>query len=243
MQTSFTAPPAAFRAESPSSAIWTLSLAISVVFVALIALARFAPEWTAVWVVREPFGLLEMAHFLLPLFTAFMALRLLATRAVWSDWLLVVWIGLIFLGSIYIAGEEVSWGQWFLNWNTPAYWANLNDQGETNLHNISGWFDQAPRAVLIIGIVISGLIFPWFILNKPHLVMRRFDMLYPPLRLMPLAVAVVASDIFLQFDIPVIEDELSLLRPGEIQELYIYWFLFAYALALRGRVKVLEGRA
>ncbi len=243
MQTAFTAPPAAFRAESPRSKVWTLALAIIVVFVALILCARFAPEWAAFWLVREPFGLLEMVGFALPLATSCLALRMLATRTVRSDWLLTIWMIAIALGSIYIAGEEISWGQWFWKWGTPEFWQGLNDQGETNLHNVSDWFDQKPRALLIIGIAVSGIIFPWFILNKPHLVMRRFDMLYPPLWLTPLAIAVLASDIFLHVDVPLIADEIGLLRPGEMQELFIVWFLFAYTLALWRRVKVLEGKA
>ncbi len=39
------------------------------------------------------------------------------------------------LGSLYIAGEEMSWGQHFFHWNTPEYWAEVNRQQETNLHN------------------------------------------------------------------------------------------------------------
>lgn len=223
--------------------MWWLSLWIIVIFLALIACARFAPNWTAMWIVREPFGLLEMAHFLLPFLTAVLALRMVASRTVRSDVLLTVWTAAIALGAIYIAGEEISWGQWFLNWNTPDFWQSINDQGETNLHNISGWFDQAPRAVLIIGIVVSGIIFPWFILNRPNLVMRRFDILYPPLSVLPLAIAVLVSDLLLHVDVSPIEGELSLLRPGEIQELYIFWFLLAYTWALWQRVKVLKGEA
>ncbi len=242
MHTSFNATPAAYRAESSYAAMALLALAVAAIVPALLLLAHFAPDWTAYWIVREPFGLLELLGFLLPLATTLLALRMLLTRTVRSDLLLMVWTVAIALGSLYIAGEEVSWGQWFLNWNTPEGWRELNDQGETNLHNISGWFDQIPRAILIVGIGVSGIIFPWFILNRPHLVMRQFDILYPPLWLVPLAVAVVASDFFLHVQPAFIRAELGLLRPGEIQELFIFWYLFAYTLTLWRRVEVLEGR-
>ena len=56
-----------------------------------------------------------------------------------------IWCLLLFLGSLYFAGEEASWGQHYFGWSTPQYLANISDQGETNIHNIHGIFDQFPR--------------------------------------------------------------------------------------------------
>ncbi len=36
----------------------------------------------------------------------------------------------------------------------------LNDQGETNLHNMSSWLDQKPRTLLEIWVVIGGIVIP-----------------------------------------------------------------------------------
>ncbi|MCB9982820.1 MAG: hypothetical protein H6861_03965 [Rhodospirillales bacterium] len=36
----------------------------------------------------------------------------------------------------------------------------MNDQNETNLHNISSRFDQKPRLILLVGVVVGGLIIP-----------------------------------------------------------------------------------
>jgi hypothetical protein len=44
--------------------------------------------------------------------------------------------GLAALVSLFIAGEEISWGQRVLGFATPAGLDDINDQGETNLHNI-----------------------------------------------------------------------------------------------------------
>jgi hypothetical protein len=38
--------------------------------------------------------------------------------------------------ALFIAGEEISWGQRILGWVTPEELAELNQQGETNIHNI-----------------------------------------------------------------------------------------------------------
>ena len=36
--------------------------------------------------------------------------------------------------NLFFAGEEISWGQSYLQWTTPAWWQE-NFSGETNLHN------------------------------------------------------------------------------------------------------------
>jgi len=38
---------------------------------------------------------------------------------------------------MFVGFEEISWGQRFFVWETPAGWNELNAQGETNLHNLA----------------------------------------------------------------------------------------------------------
>jgi len=38
-------------------------------------------------------------------------------------------------GLLFVAMEEVAWGQWFFGFDTPEAIAKHNDQGETTLHN------------------------------------------------------------------------------------------------------------
>jgi hypothetical protein len=40
-----------------------------------------------------------------------------------------------------------SWGQHFFQWKTPEYWAIVDRQEETNLHNTHPAFEQWPRAI------------------------------------------------------------------------------------------------
>jgi len=90
---------------------------------------------------------------------------------------LFVWLALGTIGAFYIAGEEISWGQWIFFWKTPEAWQVINDQKETNLHNVSSWLDQKPRIVLEIGVIMGGLILPLLLKFKPSL---------PPIGLKPL---------------------------------------------------------
>ena len=55
-----------------------------------------------------------------------------------------------FFGIIYYFLEEISWGQHFFQWKSPAIFNQLNGQYETNLHNINNIFNQLPRNLIII---------------------------------------------------------------------------------------------
>jgi hypothetical protein len=72
-----------------------------------------------------------------------------------------LWIMLVTLGAFYMAGEEISWGQWFFMWDTPDSLMEINDQHETNLHNVSSWMDQKPRLLLELW-ALFGAIRSWY---------------------------------------------------------------------------------
>jgi hypothetical protein len=50
-----------------------------------------------------------------------------------NDRWLVLGVAVVF---IFLGLEEISYGQTFFQWQTPEAYAVLNDQGETNLHNL-----------------------------------------------------------------------------------------------------------
>lgn len=74
--------------------------------------------------------------------------------------LLKAWIILLSVGCFYFAGEEISWGQHFFGWGTPVSISEINNQGETNLHNINSLFDHIPRITLTILTLIGGVLVP-----------------------------------------------------------------------------------
>lgn len=82
-------------------------------------------------------------------------------RSLPSFWL-PIWYGLMGLASLYFAGEEISWGQHWFGWETPEGVAALNDQGETNLHNMSSWLDQKPRLIVELGAIFGGVLYPLY---------------------------------------------------------------------------------
>jgi len=50
---------------------------------------------------------------------------------------LLVGIGIVFL---FFGLEEISWGQSWFGWSTPAVLERINDQGELNVHNLNNSF-------------------------------------------------------------------------------------------------------
>jgi hypothetical protein len=69
---------------------------------------------------------------------------------------LFVFAGLVFLLA---AGEEISWGQRILNFDTPERLAQLNDQDEFNFHNIDKkFFDRAVDRVTIAFVFFGAVL-------------------------------------------------------------------------------------
>ena len=160
-------------------------------------------------------------------FAFFLALWLLFK----VDWKTQKEIGVVVaiaaLGSFYISGEEISWGQHVLNWSTPEYWSNVNDQNETNLHNTSSWLDQKPRLLLFIGIVAAGLLVPALRRWKPAVLPPRFSAFYPSAIL-----SVTALGVLLPYTLEEVAEHFfdgSLFaRVSEVQEVYMYYFVALY---------------
>ena len=75
-------------------------------------------------------------------------------------WWLPGWFVMWSLACLYFAGEEISWGQHYFGWEAPESISQINDQQETNLHNMSSWLDQKPRTLVEIFIVVAGLVMP-----------------------------------------------------------------------------------
>ena len=170
----------------------------------------------------------EIAEFLV-LFAALIvaAVTLFSKHLRDRPWLRA-WFGLAALCCFYVAGEEMSWGQHILNWSTPDYWAQINDQNETNLHNTSSWLDQKPRLLLEIGVLVGGLIIPLLQKYKSSLLPQRFAIIYPSKILAVTALFILGTKIADKFEV--------FYRGSEVLELYLFYFVLLYLVVLRRRI-------
>ena len=75
-----------------------------------------------------------------------------------SDELFIYLIYLYLICILYFFLEELSWGQHIFNWKSTSFFLINNNQGETNIHNISNLFDQLPRSLLLIWCIFPILI-------------------------------------------------------------------------------------
>ncbi len=149
---------------------------------------------------------------------------------------LKVWMVLFLLGSIYYAGEEISWGQHFFGWGTPEQWTEFNDQQETNLHNTAAIFDQIPRTLLSIAALIGGVLIPIFRKYKNHIPNKEsfFDWLLPTYVCLPAALLSLLvswhEKIYKILDIRI--PEALDIRAGETKECLLALFMMIYALSI-----------
>ncbi len=78
-------------------------------------------------------------------------------RDAWQGAWLVLWA----IGSFFFLGEEISWGQHYLGWETPDWLKGMNRQAETNLHNLRGslgfFLNRGCSAALSLAVLILGL--------------------------------------------------------------------------------------
>ena len=155
------------------------------VLAALIATSQLAPSFYDTWVIPEGYGVLEVAQFVIMLVALAIAVRLLFNPFVRRRPFVLTVTIIAALSSLYIAGEEMSWGQHFFHWNTPEYWALVNRQQETNLHNTYAVFEKYPRAILELGVLIGGMLIPFAAAFMPRMRANRLSLFFPPAALFP----------------------------------------------------------
>lgn len=148
---------------------------------------------------------------------------------------LAAWALCFAAGCFYIAFEEISWGQWIFKWGTPEFWMQVNDQQETNFHNISSWFDQKPKALVLIGILLGGIIFPLLERYTHIRLPERFRIIYPPITLIFVALCIAVIKLTDVID-DQFEDFYFWTRYSEIEEIYVYYYLCLYIAQLRGKI-------
>ena len=162
--------------------LWLPVLGAVLLFVA----GFLAPRLYADWIIPEGYGVLEFGQVLIMVAAFVIAVRLLFDPFVRARPFVFAVTAIAALSSLYIAGEEMSWGQHFFHWNTSEYWASINIDDETNLHKSYSLFDKVPRVTLELGVLIGGLLIPLAARFKPQLRASRLSLFFPPDSLFPL---------------------------------------------------------
>ena len=199
----------------------------------LIPMAFLEPQWFLQMLVKDDQnGIVEhlTVILLLPGIVAGAA-ACIHNQEVMQNRLLRFWVLLWTLACIYCVGEEISWGQWYFGWATPDFINTLNDQHETNLHNMSSWFDQKPRLLLEIWIFFVGLILPLWNMARNRLPANKQQW---PYWVLPTIVCVPTAALFtlVRFADWATWDVVKQFGNSELREYYIAIFMSIYLLSI-----------
>jgi hypothetical protein len=230
--------PAAQWAPRSADLWWSAYLPLAILAGVLVT-HTFARDFYVAHVLPEGFGFLELTQFFLAAGAAILSARALRFGVVKGSTLL--WIAIVFfaLAAFYIAGEEHSWGQHFFNWNTPAYWSEINRQQETNLHNTSPWFNQRPKLLFDNAMFIGGLLVPFIQVWTGYFRRPLLALLTPPLAIAPAALIALSFKVVDDLGKSVVGEQIFT-RPSEVVETFQYLYMLYYVVVLTRRLTALD---
>lgn len=154
--------PAAEPLELPT---WLWLWPMPIVLLLQLVVRAISPDFARNYLSGE-LGIIENVTVIILIPAIFLAVYLVANYRVMPARWLSYFYGFLGLACLYFAGEEASWGQHWVGWSTPEGIKALNDQGETNLHNMSAWLDQKPRLLVELSAIIGGVILPLYRYKK-----------------------------------------------------------------------------
>lgn len=187
---------------------------------------------------RGELGLVENCTVLFLVTAVVLAVRLYFMRDRVRSKLFGPFVLVMALGCFFFAGEEASWGQHWMGYDTPEAIAERNDQGEFNLHNdpfLEMFLDQPPRLALTFAALIGGLCAP-LLRRKRGLGPPVFDgegfwgWIWPTMACLPTSIVALT----VTFPKKLFDEVPSALdiSPGETKEFCLALFLLVYLLVL-----------
>ena len=224
----------AFRADAEH---WKLAphqaLALAVVPILIVlTMTAMVPAFDLfVWVTAED-SLMEWLQFLM----VFLAGMLLARHGVRlarvRQRLAAVLALTLAAGLIFIAGEEIAWGQRLFGFGTPAALEAVNYQSETTIHNISSLHQAFIYAVMLGGLAAAAAPLAWWALAGQRSRSALTDMVVPPLCLipafiMPFSYRLTRMVVSLEDQFPHLEFHIT--KFSEVTELCLYFGVFWFA--------------
>lgn len=147
------------------------------------ALTALLGKSAYLWFTGED-GLAENLQIAFNVFALLLALLVIRRyRQIGATFIVVLYL-ILCCGFIFLIGEEISWGQRIFGWQTQGVLAEINTQGETNLHNIVGaktafkWIQLLVGAYGLLPLVIGR----W---QAPAGLRKLFAAILPPVTLLP----------------------------------------------------------
>lgn len=103
-------------------------------------------------------GIAENLQVIVYIITLVLAVRMVHTYWQAQERLIALLYVVLCCGLVFLTGEEISWGQRIFGWSTTGVFAEINEQQETNLHNIEGVQELFKWVQMLVG--AYGLFLP-----------------------------------------------------------------------------------
>jgi hypothetical protein len=221
---------------------WFLYVLLPLLTLAAVLAAAHIGGSVRYWTLGSRVGVMESLTGALALAAGIVSLFAFFQPTIRRDWKVRTWLFAFFIAMVYFAGEDLNWGQYYFGWASPEYFQLHNKENETNLHNMSHWFNQKPRQVLQLWLVVACILVPlgW---SLPKRLTARFvpAMFWPDARLVLIAALAMLIEVV---------DLLSksgfiprTLRWSEVQEIYFVYACLFYAILMLARVRRREDTA
>lgn len=150
------------------------------------------------------------------------------------------------LAALYFAGEECSWGQAWLRFETPEAIKRVNDQDQFNLHRTTNLLNNVPRQIMLVGTIVAGIALPLALhrrLSRPEAPKSPWYWLIPNYRIVPFAAMAVLLRLpsrlqrFLGAPPPHSYWDMAMYRTaGECKELYFAAVILLYLWSIHRRM-------
>jgi len=139
---------------------------------------------------------------------------------------------MIALGTFFVAGEEIAWGQRLFGWGTPEALEEVNAQQETTIHNISSLHLAFIYGVALVGLygVVAPLV--WLVARRGRAAAGPAFLFVPPLCLIPAFFMTFGFRVSrLVFESERLFPSLSfaIIKFSEVTELCLYFALLVFA--------------
>jgi hypothetical protein len=218
---------------------WSFSERAAVVFLAIPLVATLL--LAATYLVKPVFRFITDEDSVLE-WIEFLALASLVVGTAWVAALLyrrrahglTILFGSMAIAAFVVAGEEISWGQRLLGIVTPSALEGINEQGETNIHNIGlvqGGFWTAELLVSLYCVIVPLVVAA----RRPVVPWQPAFALVPPLFLVTWFALPLGYRLARLTVVP--HGRFAIVRMGELTELALYAGAAVFLLLLVARLR------
>jgi hypothetical protein len=212
---------------------WLLHWGIPLIGVLSILIASHMGETAEQDYIVSPFGFVENVPTIFLLIAIFYVIKIIRLPQINQRGALKYWLFVYMMACIYFAGEDQNWFQYWLGIEPPEYFLEHNKEHETNLHNMSTWFNQKPRILIELWAWVACILVPlgW---NWPRKVTVKFvpDALWPDRRIVAAAALTMGIGILSRINDNSggsIESHFPGVRLSELQEIFYAYLMVLYA--------------